>query len=88
MAVKSQVLDPMVLEQMVARSHSRIRTPWGFSADEKPRGARWLMVDAPKRKENSLRDMDLIVRGGSRSGLGKTLRESRLWNGDGAMRAT
>lgn len=86
MAIKSQVLDATVLEQMVARAHSRIRTPWGFGADEKPRGARWLMVDAPKRKENSLRDIDLIVRGGSRSALGRTLRESRLWNGDGAVR--
>jgi superfamily II DNA/RNA helicase len=86
MAIKSQVLDATVLEQMVARAHSRIRTPWGFGADEKPRGARWLMVDAPKRKENSLRDLDLIVRGGSRSALGRTLRESRLWNGNGAAR--
>jgi superfamily II DNA/RNA helicase len=86
MAIKSQVLDATVLEQMVARAHSRIRTPWGFGVDEKPRGARWLMIDAPKRKENSLRDIDLIVRGGSRSALGRTLRESRLWNGNGAAR--
>lgn len=86
MAIKSQVLDTTFLEQMVARAHSRIRTPWGFGADEKPRGARWLMIAAPRRKENSLRDVDLIVRGGSRSALGKTLRESRLWNGDGSAR--
>jgi superfamily II DNA/RNA helicase len=86
MAIKSQVLDATVLEQMVARAHSRIRTPWGFGADEKPRGARWLMIAAPKRKENSLRDLDLVVRGGSRSALGRTLRESRLWNGNGAAR--
>lgn len=86
MAIKSQVLDVTVLEQMVARAHSRICTPWGFGADEKPRGARWLMIAAPRRKENSLRDMDLIVRGGSRSALGRTLRESRLWNGNGAAR--
>jgi superfamily II DNA/RNA helicase len=86
MAIKSQVLDATVLEQTVARAHSRLRTPWGFGADEKPRSARWLMVDAPKRKENSLRDLDLIVRGGSRSALGKTLRESRLWNGSSAAR--
>ena len=86
MAIKSQVLDATVLEQMVARAHSRIRSPWGFGTDERPRGARWLMVDAPKRKENSLRDIDLIVRGGSRSALGRTLRESRLWSGNGAVR--
>ena len=87
MAIRSQVLDATVLEQMAARAHSRIRTPWGFGADEKLRGARWLMIAAPKRKENSLRDLDLIVRGGSRSALGKTLRESRLWNGNGAARS-
>ena len=86
MAIKSQVLDPMVIEQMVARSHSRIRPPWGFGTDEKPRGARWLMVAGPKRKESTLRDMDLVVRGGSRSALGKTLRQSDLWNGDGTIR--
>lgn len=86
MAIKSQVLDPTVIEQLLARSHTRIRSPWGFGTDEKPRGARWLMVAGPKRKESSLRDMDLVVRGGSRSALGKTLRQSSLWNGDGAIR--
>lgn len=86
MAIKSQVLDPTVIEQMVARSHSRIRLPWGFGTDERPRGARWLMVEAPRRKDSSLRDMDMIVRGGSRSALGRSLRQSRLWNGDGAAR--
>ncbi len=86
MAIKSQVLDPMVIEQLVARSHSRIRPPWGFATDEKPRGARWLMVAGPRRKESTLRDMDLVVRGGSRSALGKTLRQRSLWNGDGTIR--
>jgi hypothetical protein len=86
MAVRCQVLESTVIEQMVARSHSRIRTPWGFGSDEKPRGARWLMVTAPKRKETSLRDTDLVVRGGSRSALGKSLRQSALWDGDSAVR--
>lgn len=36
MAIRSQVLDPMVIEQMLAKSHSRIRAPWGFGTDEKP----------------------------------------------------
>ncbi|MCB9507620.1 MAG: DEAD/DEAH box helicase [Myxococcales bacterium] len=85
MAIKSQVLDAAVLEGVVARSHSRIRTPWGFGSDERPRGARWMMISAPKRSRSSLRDFDLVVRGGSRSALGKALRESRLWNGDAAI---
>ena len=71
MAIRSQVLDTAVLEQLVAKSHSRLRPPWGFGIDEKPRAARWLMVVAPTRRAGTLRDMDLIVRGGSRSALGR-----------------
>ena len=79
MAIRSQVLDAAVLEQLVAKSHSRIRSPWGLGNDEKPRGARWLMIVAPTRRASTFRDMDLIVRGGSRSGLGRTLRSTALW---------
>ena len=86
MAIRSQVLDAAVLEQLVAKSHSRLRPPWGFGSDEKPRGARWLMIVAPTRRASTLRDMDLIVRGGSRSGLGRTLRSSSLWGGDTTAR--
>ena len=79
MAVRSQVLDPTMVEQMLARSHSRLRAPWGFGVDEKPRRARWLIVSPLKRREVSLRDEDLIVRGSSRSALGKILRRGDLW---------
>ena len=37
MAIRSQILDAAVLEQLVAKSHSRLRPPWGFGSDEKPR---------------------------------------------------
>ena len=86
MAIRSQVLDTAVLEQVVAKSHSRLRPPWGLGADEKPRAASWLMIVAPTRRAATLRDMELIVRGGSRSGLGRTLRQSKLWGGDTAIR--
>ena len=86
MAIRSQVLDAAVLEQLVAKSHSRIRSPWGLGNDENPRGARWLMIVAPTRRASSLRDTDLIVRGGSRSGLGRTLRSTALWDGDTSIR--
>jgi hypothetical protein len=74
MAIRSQVLDAAVLEQLVNEIAQPDPPPWGFGVDEKPRGARWLMIVAPTRKASTLRDMDLIVRGGSRSGLGRTLR--------------
>ena len=86
MAIRSQVLDAAVLEQLVAKSHSRLRPPWGFGSDEKPRGARWLMVAAPSRRRSTLADADLVVRGGSRSGLGRTLRSTELWGGDASVR--
>jgi RAD3-like DEAD/DEAH box helicase/helicase-like protein/uncharacterized protein DUF1998 len=86
MAIRSQVLDTAVLEQLVAKSHSRIRTPWGFGTDEKPRGARWLMIAAPTRRATTLRDMDLIVRGSSRSGIGRALRSTNLWGGNAVIR--
>ena len=86
MAIRSQVLDAAVLEQLVAKSHSRLRPPWGFGSDEKPRSARWLMVVAPTRRASTLRDQELIVRGGSRSGLGRTLRSSSRWGGDKTIR--
>ena len=77
MAIRSQVLDPTVIEQMLQKSHSRLRAPWGFGNDEKPRQARWLLISPPSRKKINLRDEDLIVRGGSRSSLGKLLKSSR-----------
>ena len=86
MAIRSQVLDTAILEQVVAKSHSRLRPPWGLGTDEKPRAARWLMIVAPTRRSSTLRDMELIVRGGSRSGLGRTLRATCLWDGDTAVR--
>ena len=93
MAIRSQVLEATVIEQMLSKSHSRLRTPWGFGLDEKPRSARWLMIAPPARRNTTLRDEDLIVRGGSRSGLGKLLRASkapsgrRLWDDSVAVRA-
>ena len=86
MAIRSQVLDVAVLEQLAAKSHSHLRAPWGLGADEKPKGARWLMIVAPTRRASALRDTDMIVRGGSRSGLGRTLRATRLWDGDSSIR--
>lgn len=81
MAVRSHVLDPIVIEQLQIKAHNYLRAPWGFANDEKPRRARWLLIDSPSRRSLRLQDEDLIVRGGSRSALGKTLRLTKLWGG-------
>ena len=93
MAIRSQSLDRTFIEQMLAKSHSRLRAPWGFGVDEKPRGARWLMLSAPTGRNLTLADEDLIVRGGSRSALGRALRASesssgaKLWDDPLAVKA-
>lgn len=82
MAIRSQILESTFVEQLLQKSHSRLRAPWGFGTDEKPRRARWLLISPPARKDTSLRDEDLIVRGGARSSLGKILRSSKTREGD------
>jgi len=85
MAIKSIVLEPHTIEQLVASSHNRLRPPWGFG-DEKPRSARWLMVQAPSKKGLKLRDDDMIVRAGKRSALGKALCSLKLWDGSSIVK--
>lgn len=79
MAIESLVLSPTMLEQLVAKSHKQLRTPWGFGEHERPHSARWLLMDSPARKDMRLEDEDMIVRGGYRSALGKTLTSSEVW---------
>ncbi|MBZ4372325.1 DEAD/DEAH box helicase [Corallococcus sp. AS-1-6] len=86
MAVESSVLNATSVEQLRANAFSQLRTPWAFGSDEKTRPSRWLMVSAPSRKGLTMRDEDLVVRGGSRSALGKALRSSRHWGGDARAR--
>lgn len=96
MAISSHVLEPMTIEQMLQKSHSRLRAPWGFGTDEvghrKPRSARWLMMTPPVFGKNR-RDEDLVVRGGPRSALGMVLRTAespsgrKLWDDTRAVRA-
>ncbi|MCK6547998.1 DEAD/DEAH box helicase [Myxococcota bacterium] len=86
MAVRSHVLDAAIVEQIVSASHAWLRPPWGFTRDEQVRRSRWLMVTSPGRKEVDLRDEGLLVRGGSRSSLGRRLRDSKLWGGSHALR--
>jgi superfamily II DNA/RNA helicase len=79
MGISSHALEQTELEQLLSKSHNRLLAPWGFAPDEKPRQARWLLLKAPGRKGLRANDEDLIIRAGSRSGLGKKLKSSALW---------
>jgi hypothetical protein len=82
MAVESVVLSAGGVEQLHQRSSSRLKSPWGFGPDEqRPRAAGWLMIESPSPRELKGRDFELVVRGSSRSALGKALRSPKLWDG-------
>jgi hypothetical protein len=73
LAVNTGALDRLQLEGLKQRSERTHRAPWGFSRDEKPRPASQLIIDAPSRRDISLKDEFLLLRGGSRSMLGERL---------------
>lgn len=82
LAVTADVLAAPEAEALKARSRDLLRAPWGFGREERPRTSRYLMPQAPNRRENSLGDEDLIVRAGPQSALGRTLRSASLWDND------
>lgn len=82
LAVTTDVLAAPEAEALKARSRDLLRAPWGFGREERPRTSRYLMPQAPNRRENSLGDEDLIVRAGPQSALGRTLRLASLWDDD------
>jgi len=87
LAVTAGVLDRIKLEGLQTQSRDRLRRPWALGSDEQPRLARWLVLQAPPKASLSLRDDDRLVRGSSRSALGRKLRESKLWGGDQTARS-
>jgi superfamily II DNA/RNA helicase len=81
LAVDTRALDRLELEGLKQRSERTHRAPWGFTRDETPRCATQLIIDAPSRSNIGLRDEALLLRGGSRSLLGRRLRVPGLWGG-------
>ena len=82
MAIRSHVLD--TIEQVSNRAHRHLKSPWGFSPEEQLRRARWFMLDPPVRRENSLNDEDVIIRGGITSGLGRIIKTRETWDNQAA----
>ena len=86
MAVNAPALRQHDLEQMTAACGDRIRAPWALLGEERPHPARWLLLTAPRRQQTTLRDQDLMIRGGGRSALGKTLKNPKLWGGTAILK--
>ena len=79
LAVTTDALDPLNVEAPANASRQSLREPWSISAQEAPRAAAALMIDAPRRAEAGLRGEPLIVRGGSRSMLARRLGHGKIW---------
>ena len=79
LAVTTDALDPLNVEALANASRQSLREPWSISAQEAPREAAALMIDAPRRTEAGLRGEPLIVRGGSRSMLARRLGHRDIW---------
>jgi Lhr-like helicase len=79
LAVTADALDPGTVEATGNAARQSLRDPWAISIQESPRIAGSLIIDAPKRAEVGLRGEPLVVRGGPRSRLARTLGHSRFW---------
>lgn len=79
LAATADALDPGTVEAAGNAARQSLRDPWAISAQESPRVAAALIIDAPKRAEVGLRGEPLVVRGGPRSRLARVLGHSRFW---------
>lgn len=79
LAVDAAALDQQSLAQSREESLRLLRDPWGLGREEHPLGSRWLFLQPPSSQALRGKDEELILRGGLQTRLGKTLRNSKLW---------
>jgi Lhr-like helicase len=79
LAITADALDPPTVESIANAARQNLRDPWAISAQEEPRVAGALIIDAPRRAEVGLRGEPLLVRAGPRSRLARQLAHPRIW---------
>lgn len=79
LAITADSLDPGSVETVGNAARQALRDPWSISAQETPRIAASLIIDAPKRAEVGVRGEPLIVRAGPRSRLARQMSRAGLW---------
>lgn len=79
LAVTADALGPAEVDAIANASRQRLRAPWSISAQEHPRVAAALMIEAPKKAEAGVRGESLIVRGSPRSRLARQLGHPKIW---------
>lgn len=81
LAVSTDALDKTRIKQAAEESRGRLCLPWAIDKEEEDnlRQSGMLMIDPPRFAEVRAADADLIVRAGSRTKLGKELRDKKIW---------
>ena len=81
LAVSTDALDRVRIKQVAEESRSRLCLPWALDREEEDnlRESGMLMIDPPRAKEVRAAEADLILRAGSRTKVGKALRDKQFW---------
>jgi superfamily II DNA/RNA helicase/very-short-patch-repair endonuclease len=74
LCIKTRYLDRVVLEQILQASHNYLREPWGFTEDERPEQATYL-VPGPRSRQKDFQVTPLS----GRSKFGKELKKPSTW---------
>lgn len=84
LAVSAEALDRTRILEVANRSRQYLKDPWRIDEREEMelRTTGNLMIRAPHREEIRVREDALIVRAGSRTGLGKAIRHKSIWGGE------
>ena len=77
LAVDSDALDQTVIEALARRMRTTVKAPWAI-ADDHLQGSTMLITKPPRRADIRLRDEPLMLRGSSRSAIGRQVRLLRF----------
>jgi len=81
LAIETEDLKPLDLDQLAQTSRSRLRAPWAIDKEERPRSQAALILAPPGRALTPLRDEVSILRAGPTSRIGRALNKSKHWGG-------
>ena len=62
LAVETEALDPIALEEIGNASRQTLRNPWSIGQQEKIGSAAALMIEAPAREQAGVQGEPLVIR--------------------------
>lgn len=81
LAVSAEALDHTRMLEVANRSRQYLRAPWRIDEEEDLRSSAYLMIRPPRRDDIRASEDILIVRGGSRTAVGRAIRHKDNWGG-------